>query len=135
MGVFKIEGLELDNLEKAMKDYQGNTEDAINDVLHNKAGDLIQEGVRKLIPSSKRKWKGKKGPAKTSKSLRNKNENLAVTVTTTSNYQYLYFPDDGSSTTNHAGNQQFFYKGGISKQSDVIELCISKLVDDFENSI
>ena len=109
-----------------------NTEKIINDVLHNEAGALIQEAVKRLMPRSK-KSKGKH--AKDSDSLINVNGNLSVTVTTKKKFQYLYFPDDGSSTTNHAGNQQFFYKGGTSKQSDVIELCISRLVNDFENSI
>lgn len=135
MGVFSINALEIDDLQQAMKNFQGNTEKTINDVLHNEAGPLIQEGIKRLMPTSNRTWKGKKGQAKTSKSLKNENSNLAVTVKTTSNYQYLYFPDDGSNTKNHVGNQQFFLKGGESKTEEIINLCIKNLVNDFENSI
>ena len=123
---------ELDNLQTLMKEYEGNVEDAINDVLHNQAGTLIANSVRNLIPVSGKSWKGKAPAAKTGKSLTNINENLAVTTTTTKKYQYLYFPNDGTSTQRHAGNQQFFEKGGEAVKNDIIERCILRLTNNFE---
>ena len=134
MADFKLELSGIDRLAEAMNHYAGNAEKSINDVLHNEAGDIIQNSIRLLIPESGAKWKGKAPPAKGGNSLRNMVGNLFVDVTTTKRYQYLYFPDDGSSTTSHAGNQQFFYRGGEAVKDEVIDRCIERLVNDFERS-
>lgn len=131
MSVLNIGVAEFDKLQNAMKDYQGNVEEAINDVLHNQGGELIAEATRRLIPVSGRTWKGKRKAAKTANSLRQVPENLAITVTTTKAYQYLYFPNDGSSTKKHAGNQQFFEKGGETVKDEIIDRCIGKLINNF----
>lgn len=134
-GPFRIDASEIERLQTAMKEYQGNVEDAINSVLHNQAGDLIQEQIRRLIPESGKTWKGKSSPAKTSKSLTNVPENLAITVTTAKKYQYLYFPDDGSNTRRHYGNQQFFASGGDAATEEIVDRCITKLINNFENEV
>ena len=108
MSRLELEIKDFERLQTAMKEFQGDTEETINDVLHNEASPLIQESIKNLIPVSGRKWKGKTPPAKTSKSLTDEKGNLAITVKTTKKYQYLYFPDDGTNTERHAGNKQFF---------------------------
>ena len=133
--VFSLGSHELDRLPKAMKAFRGDVESTINGVLHNEAGDLAQEEIKKLIPVSNRDWSGKKRAARHAKSLRNVNGNLSVAITTTKNYQYLYFPDDGTSTKNHAGNQQFFARGGENVQDEIVERCINKLVNTFEEGV
>lgn len=133
--MFKISFSDADKLLNAMKDFQGDVEPTINDVLHNEAAPLAQEAIRRLIPVSGKSWKGKAPAAKTGNSLRNVNGNLSVTVTTQKKYQYLYFPDDGTSTTRHAGNQQFFGKGGEAVKDEIIERCIAKLTNNFEKGV
>lgn len=125
---------EFEKLQIAMQEYQGNTEKAINDVLHNQAGGIIQDSVKNLIPVSGRTWNGKRKGAKAAKSLKSVNSNLTVKVTTTSNYQYLYFPDDGSSTVRHAGEQHFFRRGGDLVTDEIIDLCVGRLVEDFRGA-
>lgn len=133
--MFKVEFGETEKLIQAMESFQGDTESAINDVLHNEAGDLAQEAIRRLMPVSGKRWRGKAPAAKKSKSLRNINSNLAVTVTTSKRYQYLYFPDDGTNTRRHAGNQQFFFRGGQNVQDEIIDRCITKLINNFESEV
>lgn len=134
MAVFRIEAKEFDRLQKAIKNFPGDAEEAINEILHNEGSELIQKSIKNLMPVSGRKWKGKKAAAKSAKSLTDTKGNLFVTVRTTSNYHYLYFPDDGTTTLKHAGNQQFFLKGGEAKQETIIDLCINKMVTNFENN-
>ena len=134
MANFKLELAGIDRLEQAMRSYSGNAEKAINDVLHNEAGDIIQDSIQFLIPESGAKWKGKAPPAREGNSLRSIEGNLFIDVTTTKRYQYLYFPDDGSSTKRHAGNQQFFYRGAEAVQDEIIDRCIERLVNEFERS-
>lgn len=123
---------EFDRLQEAIKQFQGNAEQTINDVLHNEGGQLIQDSIKRLIPVSGKSWKGKAAPASSANSLRATNSNLAVWVRSAKKYQYLYFPDDGSSTVNHAGNQHFFYEGAEAVSDDIIERCIEKLINTFE---
>lgn len=122
---------EFDRLHQTIANFQGDAERTINDVLHNDASPLLQEEIKRLMPVSGKTWKGKKPPAKTAKSLTDEKGNLSITVKTTKSYQYLYFPDDGTNTRRHVGNQQFFQKGGELKQDEIVELCITRLVQDF----
>lgn len=131
-GTFRLDVADIEKLQAAMEEYQGDVESSINDVLHNQGGSLIQESIRRLIPVSGKTWKGKAPAAKTAKSLTSVNGNLSVTVTTTKKYQYLYFPDDGTSTRRHVGNKQFFEKGGEAVKDEIIERCIAKLTNNFE---
>lgn len=129
-GILAIDYAEFEKLHQAMRDFQGDTEDAINDVLHNYAGDRAQEDIFRLMPVSKKK---KGTHAKFSKSLENRTkENLAVTVATKGKYHYLYFPDDGTNTRRHVGNQRFFERGGEAATGDIIERCVTKLINNFE---
>lgn len=124
--MFEIDASGVEALQRAMKEYGGNVEEAINDVLHNEAGRLIQDSVQNLIPVSK----AKKKHAKDAKSLKQVNYNLAVKITTAGKYGYLYFPDDGTNTERHIGNQQFFRQGGEAVKSDVIDRCIKRLSEE-----
>lgn len=134
MAVFRIDTTEFERLQNAIKNFPGDAEETINEVLHTEGSQLIQEGIRNLIPVSGREWKGKKPAAKSAKSLTDMKGNLFVEVKTTSNYHYLYFPDDGTNTRKHIGNQQFFFKGAESQEETVIDLCVNKLIDSFENN-
>lgn len=132
MGVFKLDAAEFERLQQAMQKFPGNTEKTINEVLHNEASPLIQEAIRRLMPVSGINWKGKAPAAKTGNSLTDEKGNLFITVKTTKKYQYLYFPDDGTNTRRHIGNQQFFLRGGESQQTEIVDRCIKRLVTDFE---
>ena len=133
--MFKLDFSDAEKLEQAMKDYQGDTEATINDVLHNFAGNRAQEDIYRLMPVSRSDWAGKPPHAKHSKALQNIPGNLSVTVTTARKYGYLYFPDDGTSTRRHVGNQQFFERGGEAAMADIIERCVLRLTNEFEKGV
>lgn len=131
MSTFKLNVSDVERLQDAMKEFDGNVEEIINDVLHSEAGEKIQESIRRLMPASGKNWKGKASPAKTSNSMQNINGNLSVTVTSTKKYQYLYFPDDGTTTRRHVGNQQFFARGAEAVKDEIIDRCVTKLTNNF----
>lgn len=132
-GNWDVNFAEFDRLQQAIKNFPGDAEKSINNVLHNEASPLIQDAIRRLIPVSGKTWNGKGRPAKTGNSLTDKKENLAIIVRTTTKYSYLYFPDDGTNTRRHVGDQQFFKRGGESQQTEIVDRCIKRLVTDFEN--
>jgi hypothetical protein len=129
-GILAIDYSVFNQLYQAMQNFHGSTENAINDILHNYAGDRAQKDILRLMPKSN---KTTGTHAKNAKSLENRtNVNLAVTVGTKSKFGYLYFPDDGTNTINHVGNQRFFERGGEAAMPDIIERCITRLTQDFE---
>lgn len=132
MASYTVDYSEVDSLAQAMERYGDGALREINDVLHGRGGELIKQEIQHLIPSSGRRWKGKKAPASTANSLQQmNNEMMAVTIKSQTAYNYLYFPDDGSNTLHHAGNQHFFQSGAESSADQVIELCVGKLLENF----
>lgn len=128
---FSLEDKEMQKLAESIQSYPDYAGQVINDVLWNKGGALIQEGIMPLLPTSGRTWRGKKPAAKTAAPFTQENASLSVTVKTKNGYHYLYFPDDGSNTRKHAGNQQFMLGGAEAKQGEIIDLCIVQLTQPF----
>lgn len=135
MANFSIDYMNIQRLEKALRESKGNTEQTINEVLHEEAYPIFADSIKGIMPVSGRNWKGKRPPAKQSKSLQKKVGNLWVSITSSSFYNYLYFPDDGTNTRRHVGDQQFFYKGVKAQENEVIEMCVGRLVDNLEEMI
>lgn len=132
MARFEMDTKEIERLHNAIRNFPGNAEETINDVFHNDAPPIVADAIRRLIPVSGRTWSGKPPAAKGAKSLTDETANLAFTVKTTTKYNYLYFPDDGSNTRRHVGNQQFFQRGGESKQTEIVDRCITRITKNFE---
>jgi hypothetical protein len=123
---------EFEKLTKFMLEYQGYAVQHINDILWNEGATLIQESIQQLLPVSGRTWRGKKKAAKQAAPFTVTDKAaLAVEVGTKYAYHYLYFPDDGSTTRKHAGNQQFMLRGAEAQQERILELCVAKLVEEF----
>lgn len=133
MAVFELKAEDFERLQNVIKNFPGDAEQGINEVLHGEGSSLIQENIRRLMPVSGKHWKGKKPPAKTSNSLTDMKENLSITVKSAKSHNYLYFPDDGSNTRRHVGNQQFFLHGAEAAKDEVIDRCINRLTTDFNN--
>lgn len=131
MSYFKLDAAEFDRLTERIKEYQGDAENVINEVLWGEGGPLISAAIMELLPRSGRTWIGKPKEAKSAAPFTQVNDNLSVTVRTKGTYNYLYFPDDGSNTKRHEGNLQFMFRGAENEQERIIDLCIAKLTNEF----
>ena len=131
--MFSIDFDELDQVSDIIKQYPGKAQGIVAKVLHNEGAEEIKKDIALLLPSSGRHWKRKAAPASVAMpgKFSQTNDPTFVTISTKGKYRYLYFPDDGSNTHRHAGNQQFMQRGAENASSKVIELCIGKLVDGF----
>lgn len=123
---------EFEKVQKAIEQFPGNAEKAINEVLHGAGAELIQERIRKYMPVSDKKTGSH---AVDAKSLTQVGSNLAVTVKSTKKYNYLYFPDDGTNTRRHVGNQQFFLKGAEDASGEIVDAITEKLIQTFEEGV
>lgn len=122
----------ISELAEAIENYPTFAGEVINDVLWNEGAPLIQESIMQLLPESGRKWRGKKPAAKRSAPFTQANGPLAVTVLSKSAYNYLYFPDDGSTTRNHVGNMQFMLRGAEDQQEEILSRCVVRLTQPFQ---
>lgn len=130
--------LELSALEEAAERLQeagGSVEDAVNEVLHGPAGQLIADKISPLIHPSGRTFKGHTASASVSVWPRFQTAgNLVVEVGTKSRFNYLYFPDDGSNTKRHAGNQRFMERGAKAASEEITSLCIEAILERLETA-
>lgn len=124
---------EFERVTGFLEGYQSRAVAHINDVLWNEGATLIQEGIQYLLPESGRTWRGKKPAAKRAAPFTVTDKAaLSVEVGTKYAYHYLYFPDDGSTTRKHAGNQQFMLRGAEAQQPHIINLCVERLTKEFD---
>lgn len=130
---FTLEAAQIERLQKAMANCAGYAGRTIDDVLHNEGGRIINDSIMNLLPASGRNWKGKKAAARSAKPFTQENGSLSVTIKTKSAYHYLYFPDDGTSTTRHVGYKgkprEFMRRGAESQTAKIMDLCVNKLIE------
>ena len=123
---------QFDTLVNTMNAYGPGAVEKVNETIHN-AGPVISDAITPLIRPSGRNWKGK--PASATRGAWPQyvtNKPMELTVRTTTKYNYLYFPDDGSNTKKHAGNQRFFERGGESSLQKIVESCGDALESAWE---
>ena len=132
MARFEIDSREFDRLINAVRNFPGDVEKVINEVFRKEGGQLVHDEIKRLMPVSGAYWKGKAPAAKSAESLKITKSHLAFTVKPSDGYGYLYFPDDGTNTYTHVGNQQFFLRGGENKQSEIIDRCIGQMIAEFD---
>lgn len=128
--IFKADFSEINELMSYIDQYGDHARKSINDVLHKKAPSIVKKNIIPLIHDSGRKWKGKKPHATRSQPFMEEFGNLTLTVKSKPSYGYLYFPDDGSNTKRHAGNQRFMQRGGDKSTQRIINLCIANIVEE-----
>ena len=126
---FSLDTESYNKLFELMKSLQGEAPRTVNDVLWNEGGQLINEAIINLLPVSGKRWKGKRPAASSSAPFTQENGELSVTLKTKSAYNYLYFPDDGTNTKRHAGEQYFMFGGAEAEQDKIIDLCVAALIE------
>lgn len=130
MASFKLDAADFDRLANLIKEYPDHAVKAINKVLWNEGGQIINDAIMDLLPRSGRSWSGKLPAAKSAAPFTQKNERLSVTIRTIGDYHYLYFPDDGSTTRRHEGSQEFMYRGAENEQEHIIDLCTESILQE-----
>lgn len=123
---------EVDSLVGLMEQYGTSAEKTINDVIHEEGAQEIKKRITSLLPSSGRHWKGKGASARSAmpKRFSQDDDMLTVTIAARGKYHYLYFPDDGSNTKRHAGNQRFMLRGAENAVPRIVEMCLGKLISN-----
>ena len=132
--LFQSDYSEVQTLIEKVQHFGAGSGQIIDGVLHGEGAQEIKEKIAQLLPSSGRSWSGKRAAARSAMpgAFQQDNGQLSVTIAARGAYGYLYFPDDGSNTRKHAGNQQFMMRGAKQASEQVIEKCVKALIDNFE---
>lgn len=125
---------QFERLQSAMENYAGRAGRIVDDVLHTEGAQLISGEIMRLLPASNRTWKGKKPAARNAQPFTQEDGSMSVTVKTKSAYHYLYFPDDGTNTKRHRGEQYFMQRGAENTTDEIIDRCIAKLTENWSES-
>ena len=130
-GWFSIDATGIDQIHQAMDEFGAGSGKIIDDVLQGEGAMLIKEKITPLLPVSGRKWRGKATAARSAMpaGFSQDNDSLSVTIAARGRHRYLYFPDDGSNTIKHAGNQQFMKRGAEAATPQIVERCVGKLIE------
>ena len=129
---FTFEAAEFEQLAERMTAFGAGAGQIVDNVLHGAGAEEIKKEIRPLIHASGRTWSGKKASAASANPFTQENGQLSVTVKSRGAYHYLYFPDDGSNTVRHVGNQQFMMRGAENASERIIDLCTEKLIEKLE---
>lgn len=132
MSRLSLNAEEFDKVLRAIEQFPGNAEKVINETLHGKGAELIQERIRKYMPVSDKK---RGTHAVDADSMTSVGFNLSVTVKSAKKFNYLYFPDDGTNTRRHVGNQQFFLRGAEDASGEIVDIVTGKLTQTFEEGV
>jgi hypothetical protein len=122
-----LEAKDFERLVSAIQEYGDGAEEKINETLHGFGAKRISDAAKTRIHPSGRKWRGKKKGARYAEPFTKEESNLSVLVRTKSSYGYLYFPDDGSNSRKHAGQQHFMRKGAEEVTDSILIRCIAAL--------
>lgn len=133
MAFVSMDARAITELENKISEFGAGAGQIIDATLKNEGAEIIIGDILPLIHPSGRTWRGKKPSstvAKNALGVRPSSPMLSVTIGSTGNYNYLYFPDDGSNTKNHYGNQQFMIRGGEAATGDVLQRCVANLLQN-----
>lgn len=123
----------IENLQNIMEMYGQGAGRVVQEVYRDFAADEIKSNILPLVHSSGRVFKGHRRGAKQSgidKVFAHQIEGLSLTVRTTKQFGYLYFPDDGSNTRKHAGQQHFMQRGLNRAEDEIIYRCVVRIMEE-----
>lgn len=134
-GWYSVDFREAWEIETGIEMYGAGSGQVIDEVLHGEGADRIKRAIPSRIHPSGRKWNGKgksiAGDPGAGSRLSQDDAPLQVTIAARGALRYLYFPDDGTDTVNHAGDQQFMREGAESEEQSIIDMCMDALYEKF----
>lgn len=131
MAVLDLDAKDVDGLAGIIDQYGEKARTAINEVLHGSGADVIKNNITNLLPVSGASWKKKAPAAKSAMpgAFTKVDKNLGVEILAKGRYGYLYYPDDGSNTRSHAGNQHFMIHGAEASTEEIIDQVLRKIME------
>lgn len=132
---YSLEWEDVERIREAIVRCGVSGEGAINDYLHNTAGEMIAQSITKFIPRSDRK----KVHARDSKWYAQSNFNLAVGISNSqrgkNSAYYLYYVATGTGTSKKNGPNDFMEKGLEKEYDNVVNGVIQKLLENIDKEL
>lgn len=128
----KFDGVE--QLGERIAEFGAGAGQIIQGVYEDFGAKEIKQNILPLVHASGRTFKGHRQGAKGAgpeKVFTHIVKDLSLVVRTNRPFGYLYFPDDGSTSRKHAGQQHFMQRGLDMSTQTIIERCIAALTEEF----
>ena len=122
--IFSIKDEDLEVIQNKMREYQGDTEEVINNFLMNEASKIFTDSIINYIPLSNR---NKKHAKLSNPLMHTQKYNLELIIKTKSKFNYLYFPQNAEGTSKGKQPNDFMEKGIDAEYDNVINRLIEKL--------
>ncbi|MCD8198245.1 MAG: hypothetical protein LUE24_13955 [Lachnospiraceae bacterium] len=127
----------VEKLTEKLERYGNRSGAIVQEYLRDEGFDRIAGHIPNLIHASgrnKAKWKNKATASKSAYTsvFQGMVSGMTLTVSTKTRFNYLYFPDDGSNTLHHVGNQQFMLRGAQEQTDGIVDELVGRLVAAFE---
>ena len=127
--VFNLENTKaFRQLEETMKKIPVESEEIVNDYLHNTATNKVIKAIKGEMPKSNRK----KIHAKESESLDKENFNMGFVIKTKKKFDYLVFPVYGTGTSFKNQPNDFMSEGLNKEVPQIVEDLQKKLQERME---
>ena len=121
---FDLESNDIQKLQDAIKQFEGNAEKTINDYLNSEAKEKFINSIINLIPVSEKGI----NHAKMSEPLKGDMKgNLTLYIHTKTKFNYLYFPQTAEGTSKGKSPNDFMEKGVDAEYDNVINGILEKL--------
>lgn len=127
---FSIKDEDINKINEAITNFEGNTERVINDYLGTQAKEKFIQSITNLIPVSR---VNKRRHAKNSNPLDGKiRNNLTLWIHTKTKFNYLYFPQNAEGTSKGKIPNDFMERGIDAEYDNVVNGILEKLQNRLE---
>ena len=125
---FSLDSKDIDRLVTAIKQYEGDSEQALGNYLENDADKILRPSIENLIPVSE----ADKKHARTSSPLTGDMESqLSLYIHTKKAWHYLYFPNEGEGTSKGQAPHDFMNQGVENKYDTVVNGMLDALINEW----
>lgn len=126
---FELDAKDIERLAGAIKNFEGNAEEALGSYLKNEADEIFRPSIENLIPVSDKDKKHARYSAPLTGEMQG---NLSLYIHTKKAWHYLYFPDEGEGTSKGQFPHDFMGEG-IEKQYDtVVNGMLDALINEWD---
>lgn len=128
---FTLDDKDIERLTMAIKNFEGDAEQALKGYLENDADKILRPSIENLIPVSDKDKKHAKTSAPLTGDMQG---NLSLYIHTKKQWHYLYFPDEGEGTSKGQPPHDFMGEG-VEKQYDtVVNGMLDALINQWDNN-
>lgn len=126
---FSLNADDAERLINAIKDFEGNAENAISNYLETEVPSITKPSIQNLIPISNRDKVHASTSAPFTEDMQGK---LSIYIHTKKQWHYLYFPDEGEGTSKGQAPHDFMAQGVENQYDTLVNGMLDSLINEWD---